>query len=607
MTEPFDPKPFLRTLTRRPGVYQMLDAEGKVLYVGKARDLRQRVSSYFQSRALPPKTRALVERIASVQVTVTDSETEALILEQNLIKQYRPPYNVLLRDDKSYPYLYLSEGEPFPRLALHRGAKRAPGRYFGPYPSAAAVRESLVFLQKTFRVRQCEDSVFRNRTRPCLQYQIRRCTAPCVGLVAEADYARDVEYTRLFLEGRSDRVLRDLERRMAEAAESLEFERAAALRDQLAALRELQRQQVVEARGGDVDVVGAALEGNDACVHFLYVRGGRVVGSRSYHQRLPLEEAPALFLTQFLSQYYLGQERDLPRELLCRVPDLEGSLIAAALQASRGRRLRVVARPRGVRARWCELAERAARENLEGRLAAARRGAERLEALARALGLEKPIGRLECFDISHSAGEEAMASCVVFDAEGPVKADYRRFAIAGVAPGDDYGALAQALRRRFRRLIAGEGKLPDLLLVDGGRGQVARARSVLAELGLAELPLLGVAKGPDRRPGWESFHLDRGGHCREVRLPSAAQLLVQQVRDEAHRFAVAGHRRRRDRKRRTSPLEAIPGVGPVRRRRLLGHFGGFAEVARASVADLMRVPGIDRKVAEAIYAALHGE
>ena len=606
---PFDAKSFLATLTQRPGVYQMLGESEQVLYVGKAKNLRKRVASYFRSSGLSPKTQALVGRIHNIQVTVTDTEVEALILEQNLIKQNRPPFNILLRDDKSYPYIFLSQGEPYPRIGFHRGLKRKKGRYFGPYPNANAVRESLVFLQKTFRVRQCEDSFFRNRSRPCLQYQIKRCTAPCVALVSEEDYSRDVHMTELFLAGKGDEVIRELEQDMDAYAAELSFERAAEVRDRIVALRQLQAEQVIEAGQGNVDVLAAAVAGDIACVHLLFIRQGRMLGSRGFYPKTPLADDPPALLGEFISQLYLtgGATGDLPREIIADIPVDEAPLLSDAISQAFGRRVAVKTSVRGTRAKWLELASRTAEQNLASRLASRQTVTNRLEALREALGLEAAPERIECFDISHSSGEATVASCVVWGAEGAIKSDYRRFNIDGVAAGDDYGAMAQALERRYRRLQQGEGALPDVLLIDGGVGQLRMASEVLNNLGVQGVILVGVAKGATRKPGMETLLLATADGERVLRTDTPALHLIQQIRDEAHRFAITGHRQRRDKKRRESPLENIEGVGPKRRRELLRYFGGYGEVEKASVTDLMKVPGISRKVAEAIYSALHNE
>jgi len=604
---PFDHKAFLKQLTQRPGVYQMIAEDGSVLYVGKAKNLRKRVASYFRKTGLAPKTAAMVNRIANIDVTVTQTEIEALLLEQNLIKQSRPPFNILLRDDKSYPYIFLSDRDTYPRLAFHRGTKRRKGSYYGPFPSVQAVRDSMNFLQKTFRVRQCEDSFFRNRSRPCLQYQIDRCTAPCVDLISPEDYQRDVRHTRMFLEGKSDRLIRELETDMDRASRELAFERAAGFRDQIVALRTIQAEQVVESGNGQIDVMASALEGEQGCVHVLFIRQGRILGSRSFYPKVPLAASEADLLADFLPQYYLreGARGDFPKEIIVNQPLPESDLLSAAIGEVAGFKFNLKQGGRATRAQWLELAARTARQNLNGRLAARQNLQQRFEALRELLGLEEQPERLECFDISHSSGEATVASCVVFDTNGPLKSDYRRMNIRDVAAGDDYAAMEQALVRRYTRLQKESAKLPEVLLVDGGKGQMRKAAAVLEELGLLEVLVVGVAKGRTRKAGFETLLLSRGDREVELDTQSPALLLIQQIRDEAHRFAITGHRQSRDRKRRSSTLEGIEGVGPKRRRELLRFFGGVREVERASVAELMRVPGISRKVAETIYSSLH--
>ncbi len=607
MSAPFDSSAFLATCSGRPGVYRIFDGEAKLLYVGKASNLKKRLASYFRKTGLAPKTAALVTRIAQVETTITANETEALLLEQTLIKQWRPPYNILLRDDKSYPYVLLSDGE-FPRLGIHRGAKKEKGRYFGPYPSAGAIRESLSLLQKTFLVRQCEDSYFKNRTRPCLQYQIKRCKGPCVGLVEPEEYAEDVRHSVMFLDGRSSALTDELSAAMEKAAMSLEFERAAELRDQIGLLRRVQDQQSMEGGTGDVDVVAAMVNPGGACVHLISVRGGRVLGSKNFFPQVGIEEEGGAVLAAFLAQYYLSNhERDLPGELIVNVVHEDLPTLAAALAQLRGRELAISHRVRGTRARWQQLAVTNAEQALSARLANRQHVAARFEALAEALELDEPLQRLECYDISHSSGEATVASCVVFGPEGPLKSDYRRFNIEGVTAGDDYAAMHQALTRRFSRLKDGEGKLPDILLVDGGKGQMAMARDVLQELAVPELILLGVAKGVTRKPGLETLYLNDADHEFTLPADSPALHLIQQIRDEAHRFAITGHRARRGKTRRTSSLEDVAGVGPKRRRELLKHFGGLQELTRASIEEIAKAPGISKKLAESIYAALHSE
>lgn len=585
----------------------MFDSEARLLYVGKAKNLKKRLSSYFRKTGQAPKTAALVARIAQIETTITANETEALLLEQTLIKEWRPSYNILLRDDKSYPYVFLSDGD-FPRLGIHRGAKKAKGRYFGPYPSALAIRESLSLLQKTFLVRQCEDSYYRNRTRPCLQYQIKRCKGSCVGLVSPEEYAEDVRHSVMFLDGRSNALSEELSASMEKASMALEFERAAELRDQISMLRRVQDQQSMEGGTGDVDVVAVMLTPGGACVHLISVRGGRVLGSKNFFPQVAIEEEGGDVLMAFLAQYYLGNaERDLPSELIVNVQHEDFATLIEAIESLRGRSLSISLRVRGTRARWQQLAVTNAEQALAARLANRQHLAERFEALATVLEMDEPPQRMECFDISHSSGEATVASCVVFGPEGPLKSDYRRFNIEGVTAGDDYAAMHQALTRRFSKIKDGEGKLPDVLLVDGGKGQLAMAREVLQELAVPDLILLGVAKGTTRKPGLEVLYLNDAEH--EFTLPgnSPALHLIQQIRDESHRFAITGHRARRGKTRRTSTLEEVAGIGPKRRRELLNHFGGLQELSRASAEEIAKAPGISKKLAELIYDTLHSE
>ena len=606
----FDPKAFLKTLPGKPGVYRMLDAADTVIYVGKASNLKKRVSSYFQKNLTSPKTQVLVSRICRIEVTVTHTENEALLLENNLIKSLKPRYNVLYRDDKSYPFIHLSD-QAFPRLGFHRGAQRAKGRYFGPYPSAGAVRETLNLLQKLFPVRQCEDSFYNNRSRPCLQYQIKRCTAPCVGLVTEEHYQEDVRHAVMFLEGKSSVVNDELVRRMEQAAAALDYENAARYRDQIASLRRVQEKQYISADTGDLDVVAAAIERGLGCVQVFTIRGGRNLGNRTYYPKLeagPLEtDDVTTLLDSFMPQYYLRAGRPVPTEILLSHAVSEPGLLERVLSEESGHKVVLSHRLRGQRARWVKLALHNAQQALTMRLNSQSSLLQRFEALQEALNLDEMPKRLECFDISHTMGEATVASCVVFDTNGPLKADYRRFNIKDITPGDDYAAMYQALSRRYRRLRDGEGKLPDILLIDGGKGQVRQAEEVMAELQINGVLLLGIAKGPERKPGLETLHLS--GQEAEIILPadSIALHLIQHIRDEAHRFAITGHRQRRQRSRTTSPLEAIPGLGPKRRQLLLKQFGGLQEVARAGVEDLARVNGISPKLAQQIYDTFHAD
>jgi excinuclease ABC subunit C len=599
----FDHKAFLQTCTPAPGVYQMLDDGGTVLYVGKANSLRKRIASYFRTAGeRSPKTRAMVAQIADIRVAVTQTEAEALLLEANLIKRHRPRYNILLRDDKSYPYIFVSNHD-YPRLGFHRGTRKKGVRYFGPYPSTVAVRDTLNLLQKLFLVRQCEDSVFAHRSRPCLQHQIGRCTAPCVGLIDPEEYAADVDASLRFLEGRSDRVIGDLVQRMATAAAELCFERAARLRDQIASLRQISEQQYVAGGEGDADIFALAREGGSAAVQIFFVRNGQNLGNSVHYPKLPEETGNAEIMTAILAQYYV--EREPPRQVLLSERPEEPEALEALLEQRRGSRVKLAWSTRGQRAEWLRMAERNAELALRTHLAGRAGQQARLEALAAALNLPELPRRMECFDISHTQGEGTVASCVVFGPEGPIKSDYRRFNIAGIEPGDDYAAMHQALERRFARLNKGEGQVPDLLFVDGGKGQVSQALDVLRVQGLEGMRVVGVAKGADRRPGLETLVLSGVKGPSILPAQSSALHLIQQIRDEAHRFAITGHRARRAKVRRESRLEEIPGLGPKRRTALLRHFGGLRGIARAGVEELAKVPGISRNLARAIYEGFH--
>ena len=603
MKEGFDHRRFLGSLTHKPGVYRMMDAEERVLYVGKARDLRKRVASYFRS-GLAPRTAALMQQVADIGITVTHTEAEALLLENNLIKAHQPRYNILLRDDKGYPWILLTEGD-YPRLAFHRGARRERGRYFGPYPGAGAVRETIGLLQKLFRLRSCEDSFFANRSRPCLQYQIRRCTAPCVGYIAPADYAADVRLAVEFLDGRCDRVVTGMVERMNAAAERLEYESAARYRDLIDRLRQVSERQYVEGGGGDTDVIAVHAEGGMACVQVFFIRGGRNLGNRAFFPKVPEGMNEAETLTAFIGQYYLLHDVP-PAVILGHEPD-DAEALAGMLELRRGSKVAVSWSVRGDRARWLEMARQNAALALRARLAAGAGMRARLDALADLLELDESPERMECFDISHTQGEQAVAACVVFDREGPLKSDYRRFNIEGIRPGDDYAAIRQAVTRRYTRLRKGEAPLPDILFIDGGRGQVAQAVEVLSELQIEGVAVVGVAKGSDRRPGREVLVLSDPGRTPILRIPQDALHLIQQIRDEAHRFAITGHRQRRAKARNVSPLEAIPGLGPKRRQTLLTHFGGLRGVMRSGVDDLAKVNGISRQLARRIYDRFHEE
>ncbi|WP_372963893.1 excinuclease ABC subunit UvrC [Marinobacter sp.] len=606
----FDSKSFLKQLSERAGVYRMYDSAGAILYVGKARNLKNRVSSYFRKTGLAPKTEALVSKIHSIEITVTGSETEALLLEQNLIKSLRPPYNILLRDDKSYPYIYLSSHADYPSLTFRRGrTKKGGGTWFGPFPSSGAVKESLNILQKVFRIRSCDESYFRNRNRPCLQYQINRCTAPCVGYITPEEYQQDIRRATMFLEGKNPAIIHDLMNAMEEASAKLEFEKAAIYRDQVNHLRHVQEQQSVDGEGGDADVIAIAQDAGIVCIVVIIVRGGRVLGTKDYFPRFSLEQSEGELLSSFLGQYYFGGDtrREIPKDILVPVNVDGQELLTKALTESANRETRIRGNVRGERKRWLELAMTNARQTLLTHLASKETVYRRLLALRDLLELTETPSRMECFDVSHSHGENTVASCVVFDENGPLKSDYRLYNIEDVKAGDDYAAMRQVLTRRYRRLVNGEGKRPDLVFIDGGKGQLNIAREVFDELGISDIPLIGVAKGVTRRAGMEQLIDAMTDAIFRVPADSPALHLIQHIRDESHRFAITGHRARRDKKRRQSTLEGIEGVGPKRRRELIRYFGGIQGIRKAGVDEIAKVQGISKALAESIYAALHNE
>jgi excinuclease ABC subunit C len=598
-----DLKDYVATLPQRPGVYRMYAADGELLYVGKAARLRDRVGSYFCQQELAPKVAAMVRRIARIEVTVVTSEPEALLLECNLIKAHRPRYNIMLRDDKSFPYILCPLGHEFPRLVFYRGPQQPNSRLFGPFASAHAVKEVLQHLQKVFRIRNCRDSFFANRSRPCLQYQIGRCSAPCVALIGREDYARDLQAAIGVLEGRNAEVIGELQRRMEGAAGRLQFEDAARLRDQLRELQEIRAQQSATAqRQADTDVIAIAGEPGQYAICVLPVREGQNLGTASHFPASALSE-PADTLADFLLLYY--SREPAPPEILINIALPDHEPLAQALERTAGRASQLRVPQRGLKRQWLELALENARNALRMRLLRAELALEGMQVLSRVLDLPRPPERVECFDVSHTAGEGTVASCVVFTPEGARKSEYRRYNIEGVTPGDDYHAMHQALRRHANRIVSGERPRPDLLLIDGGPGQVDAAVSALAEAGCEGLAIVGVAKGADRRPGQE--RLFRPGEPIPIVLEadSAALHFIQRVRDEAHRFAITGHRRRRARRYRESILETIPGLGPARRRAILTHFGGLQGVMRAGLVDLEKVSGVGSAMARSIYDHLH--
>ncbi|HGM6833216.1 TPA: excinuclease ABC subunit UvrC [Serratia marcescens] len=608
MNDRFDAKAFLSTVTSQPGVYRMYDATGTVIYVGKAKDLKKRLASYFRQQVSSRKTETLAKNIAQIDVTVTHTETEALLLEHNYIKLYQPRYNVLLRDDKSYPLIFLS-ADTHPRLAVHRGAKHAKGEYFGPFPNSYAVRETLALLQKLFPIRQCENSVYRNRSRPCLQYQIGRCLGPCVaGLVSEEEYRQQVDYVRLFLSGKDQQVLHQLIARMEEASKLLNFEEAARIRDQIQAVRRVTERQFVSGDSDDLDVIGVAFDAGMACLHVLFIRQGKVLGSRSYFPKVPGGTDMGEVVQTFVGQFYLqgSQARTLPGEILLDFSLPEKDLLAESLSELAGRKIQIQSKPRGDRARYLKLARTNAATALTTKLSQQSTIHQRLAELAKVLNLTE-INRMECFDISHTMGEQTVASCVVFDGNGPVRAEYRRYNISGITPGDDYAAMTQVLKRRYGKALE-EKKIPDVIFIDGGKGQLGMAIEVFKSLNVTwdkNKPLLiGIAKGADRKAGLETLFFVPEGEGISLPPDSPALHVIQHIRDDSHNHAITGHRQRRAKVRNTSALELIEGVGPKRRQVLLKYMGGLQPLLNASVEEIAKVPGISQALAEKIYNAL---
>jgi excinuclease ABC subunit C len=608
VTERFEPVEFLKTVTHQPGVYRMYDATETVIYVGKAKDLKKRLSSYFRQNVGSRKTETLVKNIAQIDVTVTHTETEALLLEHNYIKLYQPRYNVLLRDDKSYPLIFLS-ADTHPRLSIHRGAKHAKGEYFGPFPNSYAVRETLALLQKLFPIRQCENSVYRNRSRPCLQYQIGRCLGPCVkGLVSDEEYEQQVNYVRLFLSGKDNQVLESLVVRMEDASKALKFEEAARIRDQIQAVRRVTEKQFVSGNSDDLDVIGVAFDSGMACVHVLFIRQGKILGSRSYFPKVPSGTELSEVVQTFVGQFYLqgSQIRTLPGEILLDFTLPEKDILSDSISELAGRKVNIQTRPRGDRARYLKLAKTNAQTALSTKLSQQSTIHQRLTELEKVLHLSD-IRRMECFDISHTMGDETVASCVVFDRNGPVRSEYRRYNINGITPGDDYAAMNQVLRRRYGKALE-EDKIPDVIFIDGGKGQLGQAKEVFSEL---DVPwdkhrplLLGIAKGSDRKAGLETLFLQPEGEGFSLPPDSPALHLIQHIRDDSHNHAITGHRKKRAKVRNTSSLETIEGVGPKRRQTLLKYMGGLQPLMNASVEEIAKVPGISQALAEKIHNAL---
>jgi len=598
----FDPAAVITGLPHLPGVYRMLNGAGEALYVGKALDLKKRVASYFQKAGgLSPRIQLMLAQVTAVETIVTRSETEALLLEHNLIKTLTPRYNILFRDDKSYPYLMLT-GHRFARLGFHRGSLDKRHRHFGPFPNAGSVRDSIQLLQRAFRLRTCADTVFSNRSRPCLLHQIRRCTAPCVGLISESDYAEDVKSAILFLSGKEDEVIDRLALRMDAAAGGMRYEEAAIFRDQIAALRKVREKQFVSGEGDDADVIACGRAAGVVCVNLVMIRGGRHLGDKNFFPRNADDSDPQQVLEAFVPQHYL--EHAVPSQIVLGAK-LDAGPLQRLLSERAGRKVSIHANPGGTRRVWLEMATRNAQFGAAQALGSQATQETRLAALQQALDLPENAQRIECFDVSHTLGEATVGSCVVYDKSAMQKGEYRHYNIAGIEPGDDYGAMREVLTRRYRKIVAGEGKVPDLVLIDGGKGQLAVASGVFAELGLNDVALVAVAKGPERRPGQEQLIAAGGGQPLALGADHPALHLIQQIRDEAHRFAIQGHRARRGKARSGSTLEKISGIGAKRRQRLLARFGGLRGLLAASIDELAQVEGISRTLAEKIHRELH--
>jgi len=599
----FDVAAFLKNLTTRPGIYTMLNDKGEIIYIGKAKNLKNRVSSYFKTQTASVKQRAMVAKVAAIEVTVTHTEGEALLLECQQIKRHKPRYNICLRDDKSFPYMFLSSEQDFPQITFHRGAKNKKGRYFGPYPSSGAVRESLKLLQRLFPIRQCDDTFYNNRTRPCLQYQIERCTAPCVGLIDKQSYALDVESTVMFLEGKGGLLIDQLIIKMEQAAANLDFERAAGFRDQITKLRSVLEKHFVHGEKGEVDIIACASKGNVACVQVFFIRNGQHLGNKVYFPKVMDEYDPAAILQAFIPQYYL--DKPVPYELIVSHQPEETELLTEVLASQAKHSVAISSSVRGERLKWLQMACTNAENSLLSKLSDKQGIYARFLSLQEELGCKDLPKRLECFDISHTQGNQTVASCVVFDREGPVKSAYRRFNITGITGGDDYAAIHQAVFRRFKRLKQGEHEAPDILFIDGGKGQVHEAQKALAELDINNVMIVGVSKGPDRKPGMEKLILVDQEQPVDMTPGASGLLLIQHIRDEAHRFAITGHRLRRGKATKQSVLETIPGLGSKRRQILLKQFGGLQGISCAGVDALCSVDGISRHLAQRIYELFH--
>ncbi len=582
-----------------PGIYQMFDSDGALLYVGKAKNLKNRLSSYFRSTGLSIKTEAMMQKVSDIQVTVTFTENEALILESNLIKDHKPRYNILLRDSKSYPFIHIDDSHEFPRLSFYRGDRSEPGRYFGPYPGVTAIRETLSLLQKVLPVRQCDDVFFSNRSRACLQYQIKRCSGPCVGLISKEAYAKDIELAGMFLQGKDESLSNLLQDNMESASKSLKFEEAAGWRDRINALRRVQSHQSITSGHSDIDIITVASLHGKVCVEVTFIRGGRHSGSNGHYPKVPLDFSESEILSAFITQYY--HRRQAPKEIIIGQKLDDQKELEDWLSDQSERKVMIISSVRGHRRDWLAMSQLNVTERLKRHLSETQSVQKRLQALTDAFQLEQTIGRIECFDISHTMGEKTVASCVVFTEKGITKSDYRRYNIRDITPGDDYAAMRQAIHRRYKRVLKEEGKLPDVLLIDGGKGQLSSAAEIMRELQINDVLLVGIAKGEGRKPGLETLFIEGQSIGIKLAANSAAMHLVQQIRDEAHRFAITGHRARRGKAQTQSVLQEIPGIGAKRRQALLKHFGGLQGIQQAGIKDLNKVNGINAELAEKIY------
>lgn len=600
----FDHKTFLKTLTTRPGVYQMIDKHGKIIYVGKALNLKKRVASYFHRNISELKTAQMVRQISRIEIIVTATENEALLLENNLIKQYHPKYNILFRDDKSYPYIALSHDE-YPCLSLHRGAKKPNVEYFGPYPHSGAVHETLNLLQKLFLIRSCNNNYFKSRSRPCLQYQIKRCSAPCVKYIDQATYLNDVQSTRLFLQGKSSVIIEQLQKKMDEAADHLQYELALKYREQIKNLREIQQQQVIDTKAGDLDVLAVITQENLACIQWLMIRQGRIIGGKSFVTNIQAGNSNEEILRAFMMQHYINDLHMIPERILLNIKLADMKLLQTILSTKANYTVTIQANGRGKNAELITMAINSATQALASHATKNNLYQQKFTELQAALNLKHAIKLIECFDVSHTMGEATVASCVVFTPQGATKNLYRRFNIKGVTAGDDYAALKQALTRHYSKtLVEQQG---HLLIIDGGKGQLKQAREVLCELNIEHITLLSVAKGESRKPGLETIYLGAHAQLIELEKNGAALHLIQEIRDEAHRFAIESHRKQARKNKQTSILEGIEGIAATRRKKLLRSFGGLQGLSQASVQEIAKTGSISKTLAQRVYDKLHGK